>query len=285
MNKYPTPAALLEDDTDLVSLPDIVIRLQEAVRDPKSTADTFADIIGNDPALTARLLRLANSPLYGYGGRIDTVSRAVTLVGLEPLYHLALATCAISTFRNIPATLIDMDEFWVQSTYCGVVARLLAREAGVLHPERLFVAGLLHGIGSLLIYLKCPDEAREILLASQGKRSLIPLLEKDVLGFTYADVGAEIARRWNMPPWLQAAIGGHLQPEAVEEYQFETGLLYLADRLTDVLIQGDAVEDILAEIPDGVMALIRLREGQILEVMTEVYYEFSEVSSVLLSTI
>ncbi|HEB77074.1 MAG TPA: HDOD domain-containing protein [Methylothermaceae bacterium] len=284
MSSYSTPAALLEDERDLVSLPDVLMRLQEAIHDPNSTAATFGDIIASDPSLTAKLLKLANSPIYGYGGRIDTVSRAVTLVGLEPLYHMALATCALNKFRKIPTSLINMDEFWMQSTYCGVVARLLAKEAKVLHPERLFVAGLLHGIGSLLIYVRCPDEAREILLASQGKRALIPLLEKDVLGFTYADVGAEIARRWNMPRWLQTAIGCHLQPESADEFELETGLLYLGDRLTNVLIVGDAVEDILAEIPEEVMALSRLQEGQILEVMTEVYYEFSEVASMLLST-
>lgn len=283
MSRYPTPASLLENETDLVSLPDVVIHLQEAIADPSSTADTIANIIGNDPGLTARLLKLANSPLYGFSGRIDTISRAVSLVGTESLYHLVLATCVVSTFRNIPAKLLDMDEFWIQSAYCGVVARLLAKEARVLHPERLFVAGLLHAIGSLLIYVKCPDEAREILLASQGRRELVPLLERDLLGFTYADVGAEIARQWNLPLWLQKAIGYHLRPEAAGEQQFETGILYLADRLTDVLVQGDAIEDILAEIPGEIMDMTHLQEGQILRAMTEVYYEFTEVSSMLLS--
>lgn len=283
MSRYAAPAELLESERDLVSLPDIVLQLQAAIDDPRSTAETIGAIIARDPGLTARLLRLANSPIYGFGGRVDTVSRAVTLIGMEPLYNLALATCAVRTFRNLPVQLIDMDEFWLQSTYCAVVARLLAKEAGVLYPERLFVAGLLCAIGALLFYLKCPNEAREILLASQGKRSLVPLLEKDLLGFTYADVGAEIARRWNMPPWLQEAIGCHLVPEAASSYPFEAALVHIADRLTDVLVQGDAVEDILADIPEAVITLSRLREGQILGVMTEVYHEFTEVAQSLLS--
>jgi len=283
MSTYPTPSALLENETDLVSLPDVVFMLQEAIADPRSTAESIAEVISRDPALTARLLRLANSPIYGFGGRIDTVSRAVTLVGVEPIYHLALATCALNTFRNIPVQLIDMDEFGVQSVYCGVVARLLAKKANVLHPERLFVAGLLHAIGSLLIYCKCPDQAREILLASQGKRELVPLLEKDLLGFTYADVGAEIARLWNMPAWLREAIGFHTHPEDAEHIPLEAAHLYLADRLTNVLVQGEAVEDVLAEIPPSVLELTRLNEGQILQVMTDVYYDFTEVADVLLS--
>jgi len=283
MSDYPTPLALLESESDLVSLPDVVVMLQEAIGDPRSTAESIADIISRDPALTARLLRLANSPIYGFGGRIDTVTRAVTLVGVEPIYHLALATCALTSFRNIPVQLIDMDEFWVQSVYCGVVARSLARKAKVLHPERLFVAGLLHQIGSLLIYCKCPDPAREILLASQGRRELVPLLEKDLLGYTYADVGAEIARQWNMPPWLGESIGHHIHPEEAGEFTLETALLHLADRLTSVLVHGEAVEDILAEIPPSSLELTRLSEGQILQVMTDVYYDFTEVADVLLS--
>ncbi len=283
MSQYASPAALLESERDLVSLPDVVFRLQEAINDPRSTAETIGAIVACDPALTARLLRLANSPIYGFSRRVDTVSRAVTLVGMEPLYHLALATSALSAFRKLPVQLVDMDEFWLQSIYCAVVARLFAKEAKVLYPERLFVAGLLHSIGALLIYLKCPDAAREILLASQGKRALVPLLEKDLLGFTYADVGAEIAKVWNMPAWLQETIGCHLYPETALNYPFETALVHIADRLTDVLVQGNAVEDILAEIPEEVKSLTGMREAQIVEVMTEVYYEFTEVAQLLLS--
>ncbi|MCX8050204.1 MAG: HDOD domain-containing protein [Methylohalobius sp.] len=281
--KYTCAAELLESERDLVSLPEVVLHLQEAIADPRSTAQTVGAVIASDPALTARLLKLANSPVYGYGGRVDTVSRAVTLVGMEPLYHLALATCAVSTFRNIPVQLIDMDEFWVQSAYCGVTGRLLAKQAKVLYPERLFIGGLLHAIGALLIYSKCPDQAREILLASQGKRSLVPLLEKDLLGFTYADVGAEIAKKWNMPAWLGEAIGSHLHPETASHYPFETALVHLADRLTDILVQGDAVEDILAEIPEEIMALSRLHKDQVAGVVTEVYLEFTEVAKLILS--
>ena len=283
MTSFTSPAQLLEDEQDLASLPDVVVRLQDAIADPASTADTIAEVIASDPALTARLLKLANSPLYGFGGRIDTVTRAVTLVGIEPIYHLVLATTAVSAFRGIPAQLIDMDEFWVQSTYCGVVARLLAREAGVLHPERLFVAGLLHGIGSLILYLKRPDQAREVLLASQGRRELVPLLEKDLLGFTYADVGGEIARRWHLSVWLQTAIACQLNPEQAGDFGMETGILYLANRLTDVLVHGDAIEDILAEVPSAIRDLVPLEEAQILKVMTEVTNEFTEVAAVLLS--
>ncbi len=283
MSKFVSPAQLLESGSELVSLPDVVFQLQEAIADPKGNANVIGEIISRDPALTARLLKLANSPIYGFGGKIDTVSRAVTLVGVDSLYSLALATCALSKFRNIPAQLIDMDEFWVQSTYCAVVARLLAKEAGVLHPERLFVGGLLHGIGALLIYYKCPDETREILLAAQGKRSLIPLLEKDLLGFTYADVGGEIARQWNMPVWLQEAIGLHLAPENVKGFPLEAALVSLAVRLTSVLSEGDAVEDILAEMPAEILQITTLEDAQIERIMSEVYYEFTEVADLLLS--
>ncbi|MBN2701464.1 MAG: HDOD domain-containing protein [Methylothermaceae bacterium] len=284
MSKYSSPAHLLESERDLVSLPDVVFQLQASIGDPRSTADSVGAVIARDPALTARLLKLANSPIYGFGGRIDTVSRAVALVGMEPLYNLALATCAVGAFRNIPVQLIDMEEFWLQNVYCAVVARLLAREAKVLHPERLFVAGLLRSIGSLPIYMKCSGEAREILLASQGKRALVPMLEKDLLGFTYAEVGAELARMWRMPRWLQEAIGCHLAPESASDYVFEATLIHLADRLTDVLVAGDAVEDFLAELPEeDILDLLGVSEQQILELMTQVYYEFTEVAHSLLS--
>ncbi|HYE37055.1 HDOD domain-containing protein [Methylocaldum sp.] len=277
-----TPETLVIGAPQLASPPAAVARISTILGRENFTAGEVAEAIGQDPALTARLLKIVNSPYYGFSGRIDTISRAVGLVGVDMLYSLALTTSVIQGFRKIPTCLVNMTDFWLNSLYCGEIARLLAKEASVLHSERLFVAGLLHRIGALIIYIRLPDEAREILLAAAGDDRLIPGLEKDLLGFTYAEIGAELAKAWKVPPALRESIRWHLDPEQAEDYRLEASLLYLANQLKTVSLLGFPVEEVLAAIPDEVTAATRLEESQILSVMSDVAEKFSDTAALFI---
>jgi len=277
-----TPEGLVRDAPELVSLPLAVARISIILERETFSAEEVAEAIGQDPALTARLLKIVNSPYYGLSGRVETITRAIGLVGVDTLYGLALTTSVIQGFRKIPTCLVNMTDFWLNSLYCGVIARLLAKEASVLHCERLFVAGLLHRIGALIVYMRLPDNAREILLAAAGDDRLIPDLEKDQLGFTYAEVSAELAKAWKMPAPLREAIRWHLEPERAGDYRLEAGLLYLANRLKTVSLLGFPIEDVLREIPDEVTAATRLDEAQIASAMSAAIEKFSDAAALFM---
>ncbi|NOX91628.1 MAG: HDOD domain-containing protein [Gammaproteobacteria bacterium] len=119
---------LLSNVEQLISLPAAYVRLNELVEDPTSSADDIAHVITQDVALTARLLRVANSPLYGLSTQIDTVSRAVTVLGTQQVRDLALATSACKSFDGIPNELVSMESFWEHSILCALCARTLALE-------------------------------------------------------------------------------------------------------------------------------------------------------------
>ena len=121
------------------------------LEDPNVTAKAIGKVMSQDTGLTARLLKIVNSSFYGFTSKIETVSRAVTVIGLRELRGLVLAASAIETFSKIPTEIFNMVRFWRHSVYCGVVAQLLAERCNVLHSERLFVAGLLHDIGKLVV--------------------------------------------------------------------------------------------------------------------------------------
>ena len=121
------------------------------LEDPNTTANDLGRVIGRDTGLTARLLKIVNSAFYGFQSRIETVSRAVTIIGMRELRGLVLAASAIEAFSKVPNKVLNMANFWRHSVYCGVVAQLLAERSNVLHAERLFVAGLLHDIGLVAI--------------------------------------------------------------------------------------------------------------------------------------
>ncbi len=185
-----TAQTLIQGSVELFSLPDIYFQISEMINDPRFMAHDMGLVISKDAALSARLLKIVNSSFYGFQAKIDTISRAITIVGIEDLKSLVLATSVIDKFNKIPAELVDMTEFWMRSIYCGMMAKLLAKKSSVLHYERLYVAGLLSDLGSLVLYNLLPEESFEVLLAADYDRLKIAGLEREMIGFTHADVSS-----------------------------------------------------------------------------------------------
>lgn len=273
---------LVEDSFELVSLPELYFQVDDMISDSRYTAEDIGSVISTDPAMTARLLKIVNSAFYGLPGKIDTLSRAITIVGMDELRTLVLAASAVDKFNQIPNDLADMGDYWLHSIHCGVSARLLAKKSGVLHNERLFIAGLLHELGTLLIYNKLPAQSREILSASQGDKRLIAGLERELLGFTHADVSAEIMDKWGLPDSLVESTRWHLSPESSTSFPLESHLLYMANLLSGVNEQGDPIQDALAEIPELTWSVTRLAEAAVLEVLEEVPDHMSELFGLLI---
>jgi len=114
---------IVKDIEDLVSLPSVFIQINQLIDDPKCTSAQIGDIISQDPNLTVRVLRIANSPMYGLRAEIDTVNKAVTVIGMKRIRDLVLATSAVDAFESIPNELITMENFWMHSVYCGLMAK------------------------------------------------------------------------------------------------------------------------------------------------------------------
>ena len=162
-----TAEALVNKSLELVSPPSTYLQLNKLVQDPDSAIDDISAVINTDPALATRLLKIVNSPFYGFPSQINTISRAITIVGTRELMHLVLATSVINAFRGIPASLIDMDDFWHHSFATAITAKLLAEECGHKATERFFIAGLLHNIGSLVLYQSMPELAGEAIRSAE----------------------------------------------------------------------------------------------------------------------
>jgi putative nucleotidyltransferase with HDIG domain len=224
---------LLDDIDRLVSLPAVCIRLNELVDDPSSSAEEIARVISQDVSLTARILRIANSPLYGFSTQIDTVSRAVTVLGTHQIRDLALATAAVKTFEGIPNTLVSMDSFWEHSIYCALCARTLAMECLKRQRDAVFVGGLLHDIGHLVMYNRLPDLSRQALeVCLDGADELeTQEAEQEIFGFDHAELGGELAQRWALPSNIQESIAYHHNPEAAKQNRGEAAIVHIANSI------------------------------------------------------
>jgi len=224
----------------LVSLPEVYARVRGLLDDPRARMQDFASAISRDPALTARLVKIANSAMFGCPGRVETVSRAVTLLGTQQLHDLVLATSVARAFAGISPRWVDVQTFWRSSVYCGVVARTLAARCHVLDVARLFVEGLLRDIGHLVIYSQIPDQAGAALQRATETGAPIAEVEREVLGFDYAEVGGELLRSWKVPETLHTAVRFHVDPEGAPGSLFETAIVHIAGVLTEAFATGVA---------------------------------------------
>ncbi len=236
------PSELVQGSVKLSSPPLIYHRLMEVINHPRGGAHDVAKVIREDTALTARLLKVVNSALFSFPRRIETVSQAVTVVGTSQVRDLALATSVLSLFKDVPPDLVEMDGFWRHSLACGVAARVLAGLRGEHNIERFFVAGILHDVGKLVIYTRIPDQARKVLEGARSTHALHHQVERTVLGFDHAQVGAALLEKWNLPASLQEAVHYHHAPGRAQRFPVEAAAVHVADIVAIALGLGNGGE-------------------------------------------
>ena len=278
--KQPATAQELVSQVEkLVSLPEVYFLIREKLADPLCSVNALAAIIQQDAGLTARLLKLGNSPYFGYSNRVDTVSRAISIIGIRELEFLVLATAAVERFSGLPVELVNMASFWRHSIFTGVLSRLLARQCNVLHHERLFVAGLLHDVGKLIIYHELPDESREIL-AGLEEGDEVYGLEYGVLGFDHAEVGERLSAQWRMPLSLQKAIGHHHSPADAGDFCLEASIVHVANMMAHAMELKDE-DDFSKRCEPFAWQLLKLPEARIKPMFQDAVMEFIEVLELL----
>ncbi len=261
--KQQNAAEMVSGVVRLVSLPEVCIRVNEMLEDPYVSASDIGKVIGQDTGLTARLLKIVNSAFYGFPSRIETVSRAVAVIGLRELRGLVLAASAVEAFSKIPNDVLNMVNFWRHSVYCGLLAQILAERSNVLHSERLFVAGLLHDIGKLIICNTRPDDYRKIIQEVEKGKQQDHEVERDLFGFDHAEVGGELLKAWKMPASLIESVRCHHNPEAAQESVMEVSLINVANELTLIAEQSPEARPLDRDINDFAWNTIKMEESEV----------------------
>ncbi|MBI4804875.1 MAG: HDOD domain-containing protein [Desulfovibrio sp.] len=233
------PDRIISGNTQLASPPHVFREIIKALQDPKSSVSYLADVIAKDPALTARLLRIVNSPFYGQTQKIDTPARALLILGAKKLTSLAAGIAIMSVFEGIPQSVVNMELFWKHSLSCGVVCKLLALQVEPELEDSLFLAGMLHDIGKLVMLKDHAKHAALVLSASRQLAKPSYEIEKAVWGFTHADIGARLAEQWNFPTSLVNAIRFHHSHSSAADHH-ESDFVHLADHVACAMEIGSS---------------------------------------------
>lgn len=259
----------------LASLPDIVFKINNILDSEDCTSKKVAALIELDPALSSKLLKIANSSLYGFAGEISNIERAVNLVDTKEIRDLVYSVYTVKAFEGIPNELIDMECFWRHSIYSALIARALSDKYGLFRNASVFTAGLLHDIGQLALYHHFPDESRQALEHSVDvNHGMSPhLSESEVLGFNHSQVGYELAKLWNFPDALTECIAFHHGPfEQFDELKL-VHLIHVANCITVLAEIEETDLDSGPEIDPQVLDFFDLSPESIQELIEPVIAE------------
>ncbi|MDH3449665.1 MAG: HDOD domain-containing protein [Gammaproteobacteria bacterium] len=232
-------------EANLVSLPDIYWRLREILDTHDYSLPDIAQLIVYDPGLTARLLRIVNSAYFGFAAKIDTVNHAVSILGVQQIEDLILTTSIADALGDYECEHLDVRQFWLRSVYRAIAARDLAGECSLMDGERMFVAGLLSGIGQLILYQSVPVLAQQAQRQADETGQPLHLAEREVMGFDHARVAAMLMRNWKLPESHVTVIENHLELDAEAEYFLETSIIHLAAWIGNAFAESRPLDEVL----------------------------------------
>jgi putative nucleotidyltransferase with HDIG domain len=275
---------LVSKASNLISLPEISLRVNELANDPNSTAEDMGKVISQDPALVVRMLKIANSAYYGLSTEVDTITRAIAILGTNKIRDLVLSTSTSQAFEGIPNSLITMQDFWHHSLYCGLLAQILSKKCKKANTESIFISGLLHDIGQLLMFNQMPEKSHEaILLLMEGTEDLDTFeAERHVFGFDHMQVGAELVKSWKLSPVLQECVEFHHEPQKAKEFPVEVALINIANAVA-VMADFDSMseEDEIPRIDPRSWEVTGLSKNDLPDAIKQAQKEITEIESVL----
>jgi HD-like signal output (HDOD) protein len=249
---------------ELASLPAAYQQVRTLLDNPDSSVNELSSVVAADAGLTVRLLHVVNSVYFGLMRRVDTVSRAVSVLGMQQVHDIVLATSLSAMSKGINPSNMDMTRFWSNSVMRALIVRTGAEMVRTGDLERFFVSGLLADLGHLVLYQVEPLLAEQAQKQSEQDNSPLDQVERALLGCDYAQVGAALMAKWNLPHRLICAIEGQAHPVSVEEaFQRDAAFLNLARKMADGMERKMENDEIAQRIDAGVWQLIGLKPDNV----------------------
>ncbi len=280
------PETLLQGVGALGSLPTTWLAIRDAVERPGASTADIAAAVSRDPDLVVRVLRMANSAMYGLGRRVETVGQAVALLGTRQVCDLALACSVVERFKGVPGDLLDMAAFWRHAIATAIACRSISTRRREANPERMFAIGLLHDVGRLVFALRMPEALAGCLARIRDEGIPAGEAEQAAFGFDHARMGEVLLETWRLPPAMARTVGNHHAMLTGGGHAIESATLHVADLIGHALDYGPAAGQ--GTVPTLVPAgwdLCGLRTEDLAGLAAEVDQAVDEVCAALLEPV
>lgn len=258
--------------TDLPTLPSVLDEVSKLVDDPNSSTEQVAKVIAHDQVLSAKVLKMVNSPIYGFPGRITTIQHALVLLGLNVIKGIIISTSVFDIIQQA------MSGLWEHSIGCALASGAVAKAAGFEDPEEFTVAGLLHDLGKVVTAVQLPELNAAIMKTVEQKQVCYYDAERLVLGFGHDRINAWLARHWNLPPNVREAMTYHHHPDRAQFYQQTAAVVHLGNFLVRVFEYGNGGDDQIAYFKPAAMKVLKLKMKDLEPVMDELSDQLMEIS-------
>jgi putative nucleotidyltransferase with HDIG domain len=275
--------SIIEAIKEFSTLPTVYSSLIDILNDPSSTTQAVSDLIACDQASTSKLLKIVNSPFYGVPGQIDTISRAVVVLGFNEIYNLILSSTVMDFFtREGSLSNFRPVDFWRHSIAVGIATKTLGRLAGQPTQENFFIAGILHDIGKLIFFQYAEDQFSLALELCERERKPLSQMELKIFGMDHAQAGTLLAEQWHFPEPIIEAIQYHGQGIVPGKFDFLAAALHMGNILVRALELGNGGDDLILQPNRQVLKILNLKPGSLSGMVPSLLKDYDEICQTLL---
>ena len=264
-----------EEKVKLPSPPAIALKILNAVQNKENCFNDLADIIIADPALTARILRIANSSLYGLPKQVESISQATALIGTQTLQNIALSFVFVNKFKNIELSGFNLDLFWRRSISAAVAADIIAETVGCKDAD-IFVSALLKDIGVLILFLSDTAAYSEIIDNKRINGTTTCTAERQKFGFSHPEVSSHLLQSWNLSEAIYGPILQHHSEKPVAPHHESARVLFFADKISS-MYHGTKSNKKSNEVHEGLIKKYGLSKAEIDEIIDAIGEKSREV--------
>lgn len=262
--------------TKLPPLPGTTMRILDLIRDYNVSTKKLADAVECDPSLSARLLRLSNSPIYALQKNVTSIYQAIDVIGTKALYDIVMMGMAANAFAAEIRSSVIGRTIWEHSLAVALVARELSRMLGMRGTDEIFICGLLHDIGKIML-LRADVETYSNILSLRSEEEMLGW-EQSVFGYNHAQVGALVAQGWRLPDGVCQSILSHHNASQTIQSLFISHLVNIADIVANYNGYGLRMEEETSLLCSESALLLHLSQDNLMTAWDNIHGNLEEIT-------
>jgi len=274
-----------KDNSDLPTLPVVINKIISVASDKRATVDELGDVISHDQAMTSKLLKLSNSIYYSQQTKVETIKRAISVIGFDEIVGIALGMEVLSSFKDASGMSLNLSALWTHSIGVATSSKELAKRTNPGIANMIFIPALLHDIGKIIFSVYFKDEYIRVQKFAEERKKALHQAENAIFKLNHAVLSALLMKRWNFPNSIILPCRFHHNPDlAPSEFKYHSYLIALADYITQkagIGLRGSMIPT----IPKDSLSVLGLNQAKLELIIDQIRMKKDEIQAFFDSTI